>query len=219
MVTALDESMSTDKKFDNTHILVGESNEMTQLYANGGERSRFGKDNSETPDYQIRNLFERNSPYYIGNLKHVPSLIAAHSYGNHTTNKLLKETRAKVKEECEKYHLHFQESEWCMLGGDCYPSTPIGINLPNADWIRRDYGSKSVTIENITEAYDKASQGNGFSEEFTWLSNAGITNAYTHDKAEDALRSAAYTYVVAALGSLASLLYYIMIFMGGRDRN
>ena len=55
-----------------------------------------------------------------------------------------------------------------MLGGDCYPSTPIGINLPNADWIRRDYGSKSVTIENITEAYDKASQGNGFSEEFTW---------------------------------------------------
>lgn len=117
MVTALDESMSTDKKFDNTHILVGESNEMPQLYANGGERSRFGKDNSETPDYQIRNLFERNSPYYIGNLKHVPSLIAAHSYGNHTTNKLLKETRAKVKEECEKYHLHFQESEWCMLPG------------------------------------------------------------------------------------------------------
>lgn len=55
-----------------------------------------------------------------------------------------------------------------MLGGDCYPSTPIGINLPNADWIRRDHGSKSVTIENIMEAYDKASQGNGFSGEFVW---------------------------------------------------
>ena len=55
-----------------------------------------------------------------------------------------------------------------MLGGDCYPATPIGINLPNADWIRRDHGSKSVTIENITEAYDKASQGNGFNEEFVW---------------------------------------------------
>ena len=53
-----------------------------------------------------------------------------------------------------------------MLGGDCYPSTPIGINLPNADWIRRDYGSKSVTIENITYAYDQASLGNGFKEEF-----------------------------------------------------
>ena len=55
-----------------------------------------------------------------------------------------------------------------MLGGDCYPSTPIGINLPNADWIRRDHGSKSVTIENITEAYNKAAQGNGFKEEFVW---------------------------------------------------
>jgi Zn-dependent membrane protease YugP len=49
-----------------------------------------------------------------------------------------------------------------------------------------------------------------------WLSQAGITNVYTHDKAVDALRSAAYTYVVAALGSLATLVYYIMIFAGGR---
>ena len=55
-----------------------------------------------------------------------------------------------------------------MLGGDCYPSTPIGINLPNADWIRRDHGSKSVTIENIMQAYDQAAQGSGFSEEFVW---------------------------------------------------
>ena len=55
-----------------------------------------------------------------------------------------------------------------MLGGDCYPATPIGINLPNAKWIRTHYGSKSVTIENITEAYDKASLGNGFNEEFMW---------------------------------------------------
>lgn len=55
-----------------------------------------------------------------------------------------------------------------ILGGDCYPATPIGINLPNADWIRRDHGSKSVTIENITDAYNKASLGNGFIEEFMW---------------------------------------------------
>ena len=55
-----------------------------------------------------------------------------------------------------------------QLGGDCYPSTPIGINLPNADWIRKDYGSKSVTMENITYAYDQASLGNGFLEEFCY---------------------------------------------------
>ena len=53
-----------------------------------------------------------------------------------------------------------------MLGGDCYPATPIGINLPNADWIRKEYGSKSVTIDIITYAYDKAAHGNGFAEEF-----------------------------------------------------
>ena len=53
-----------------------------------------------------------------------------------------------------------------ILAGDSYPSTPIGINLPNANWIRAAHGSKSVTIENITEAYDQASHGNGFNEEF-----------------------------------------------------
>ncbi len=53
-----------------------------------------------------------------------------------------------------------------MLGGDSYPSTPIGINLPNAEWIRRDYGSKSVTIDNVTDAYAKAASGDGFNEEF-----------------------------------------------------
>lgn len=58
-----------------------------------------------------------------------------------------------------------------MLGGDCHPATPIGINLPNANWIRQMHGSKSVTLENITEAYDKASIGNGFNEEFVWSKN------------------------------------------------
>ena len=53
-----------------------------------------------------------------------------------------------------------------MLGGEEYPSTAIGINLPNADWIRARYGSKSITISNITDAYNKASHGSGFKEEF-----------------------------------------------------
>ena len=53
-----------------------------------------------------------------------------------------------------------------MLGGDEYPSTAIGINLPNADWIRAEHGSKSITISNITDAYNKAAHGNGFKEEF-----------------------------------------------------
>lgn len=55
-----------------------------------------------------------------------------------------------------------------IMAGDAYPTTAIGINLPNSDWIRKDYGSKSVTIENITEAYFQSAQGNGFNEEFMW---------------------------------------------------
>jgi dipeptidyl-peptidase-3 len=55
-----------------------------------------------------------------------------------------------------------------ILAGDLYPATAIGINLPNSNWIRSSYGSKSVTIANITEAYDKAARGNGFTEEFVY---------------------------------------------------
>ncbi|MDR0712232.1 MAG: dipeptidyl peptidase 3 [Prevotellaceae bacterium] len=66
-----------------------------------------------------------------------------------------------------------------ILGGDCYPATPIGINLPNANWIRTQHGSKSVTIENITDAYDKAAQGNGFAQEFYWSQNeVELMNSY-----------------------------------------
>ena len=55
-----------------------------------------------------------------------------------------------------------------ILAGDCYPATPIGINLPNANWIRAAHGSKSVTLENITDAYSKAAEGNGLNEEFAF---------------------------------------------------
>lgn len=58
-----------------------------------------------------------------------------------------------------------------ILGGEEYPSTAIGINLPNADWIRAEYGSKSVTISNLTEAYDEAAKGNGFDSEFIFDEN------------------------------------------------
>jgi len=58
-----------------------------------------------------------------------------------------------------------------MLGGDCYPASPLGINLPNAEWIREEYGSKSVTLTNISNAHHKASLSTGFVEEFTFDSN------------------------------------------------
>ena len=63
-----------------------------------------------------------------------------------------------------------------ILAGDCYPATPIGINLPNANWIRKEYGSKSVTIDNLVHAYNEAAKGNGFNEEF--MIDDAIREAY-----------------------------------------
>ncbi len=73
-----------------------------------------------------------------------------------------------------------------MLGGDCYPATPIGINLPNAEWIRERYGSKSVTIDNITQAYFLDSANNGMLEEF----------AFSDEEAE---RARQYGYLAGSL--------------------
>ncbi|NOU59117.1 dipeptidyl-peptidase 3 family protein [Marinifilum caeruleilacunae] len=66
-----------------------------------------------------------------------------------------------------------------MLGGDCHPATPIGINLPNAEWIRKEHGSKSVTIDNITHAYHQSSLKSGMLEEFAY-SKEEITRAKEH---------------------------------------
>ncbi len=79
------------------------------------------------------------------------------------------EDHAPIQEEYKKKEVKGVSAKVitaAILGGDNYPATPIGVNLPNADWIRKDYGSKSVTIENITHAYDESSKGDGFLEEF-----------------------------------------------------
>ncbi|MDD2412094.1 MAG: dihydrofolate reductase, partial [Bacteroidales bacterium] len=75
-----------------------------------------------------------------------------------------------------------------QLGGACYPTTPIGINLPNANWIRKDHGSKSVTMENITYAYDQAALGGGVLEEFC-SSEAEIELSKKHGALADNLHT------------------------------
>lgn len=87
------------------------------------------------------------------------------------------------------------------LAGDCYPATPIGINLPNSRWIREQHGSKSVTIENITGAYDQASQGNGFAEEFYW-SEVEISRAHDYGFVTDNLHTDLHECVGHASGRL-----------------
>ncbi len=79
------------------------------------------------------------------------------------------EDRSPVNPEFRKPHVKGVSAKVitaAILAGDAYPATPIGINLPTANWIRAAHGSKSVTLENITQAYDLAARGNGFAEEF-----------------------------------------------------
>ena len=88
-----------------------------------------------------------------------------------------------------------------QLGGDCYPATPIGINLPNADWIRKEHGSKSVTIDNITYAYKQAAKGDGFNEEFAYnREEINLINKY--DYITDSLHTDLHECVGHASGQL-----------------
>jgi dipeptidyl-peptidase-3 len=89
-----------------------------------------------------------------------------------------------------------------MLGGDCYPASPLGINLPNADWIRKEVGSKSVTLANITNAYDIASQGNGFLEEFAF-DQTEVERIKKYGTIADALHTDLHECVGHASGKLA----------------
>jgi len=89
-----------------------------------------------------------------------------------------------------------------MLGGDCYPASPLGINLPNADWIRKEVGSKSVTLANITSAFDISAQGNGFLEEFA-ADKAEVDRVKKYGSISDALHTDLHECVGHASGKLA----------------
>jgi len=88
------------------------------------------------------------------------------------------------------------------LGGDCYPSSPLGINLPNANWIRKEVGSKSVRLANIADAYDITSRGNGFLEEFA-ADQADVDRAKKYGSLADALHTDLHECVGHASGKLA----------------
>jgi dipeptidyl-peptidase-3 len=89
-----------------------------------------------------------------------------------------------------------------MLGGASYPASPLGINLPNADWIRKEVGSKSVTLANITNAYEITSQGNGFLEEFA-ADQAEVERVRKYESVSDALHTDLHECVGHASGKLA----------------
>jgi len=89
-----------------------------------------------------------------------------------------------------------------MLGGDCYPASPLGINLPNADWIRKEFGSKSVTLANIAEAHDTANRGGGLLNEFA-ATTGEIVRAEKFAFLSDSLHTDLHECIGHASGKLA----------------
>jgi O-glycosyl hydrolase len=141
MFEELDNAL-TQKGMDNVKMLLGETADLRQLYEESpGLRKQFGG-GDETPDKQIEAFFDPNSPYYIGSLKHLPKLIAGHSYHTHSTNRQLRETREKLSSCTKKYGIDFIQSEWCMLPGI---KDPVDGFQPG--WSRGNFANMDVTLQ------------------------------------------------------------------------
>lgn len=115
LIVELDKALSKNG-LDSVKILVGESAALRYLYDTVPDlRKRFSA--GCAPDMQVSTFFDPQSSCYVGNLPHVPALIAGHSYHSDKTNVDMRETREKVRAEVEKYGIKFHQSEWCMLPG------------------------------------------------------------------------------------------------------
>lgn len=125
--------VEVDKALSSAHlsdvkILIGESAALNYMYDTSSElKERFSEGGA--PDRQIKTFFDPQSSNYIGDLRHVPLLIAGHSYRSHKTNADMKKTREKLRAETEKYGVSFHQSEWCML-----PKLKLPMDGFTSDW-------------------------------------------------------------------------------------
>lgn len=130
----------TERGMSNTMMLLGETSNLRQLYDETSYiRNRFNGD--DTPDRQIQVFFDRNSPYYIGDLKHLPKLIAGHSYHTHSTHKQLREYRETLRQYTEKYDIDFIQSEWCLL-----PDVKDPMDGFQPGWHRGNFAGMDVAL-------------------------------------------------------------------------
>lgn len=115
MYKALNSALSTRSGMDNVKIVVGESGELRYLYEyNDYVKTNFNGTKG-APAELVQNFWSEQSLYFLGNLKHVPRMIAGHDYWSEKTSKDISETRLKVKEVCDEHKIDFQQTEWCML--------------------------------------------------------------------------------------------------------
>lgn len=140
MFEELDKAL-TQKGMSNIKMLLGETADLRQLFEEiPNLRKRF-REEGEAPDKQIYTFFDSNSPYYLGDLKHLPKQIAGHSYHTDLTNKQIKETRVKLRQYTDKQGVDFIQSEWCLL-----PDVKDPIDGFQIDWNRGNYANMDVAL-------------------------------------------------------------------------
>lgn len=140
MFVALDKSLSQRKELSGVKMLLGEAANLKVLFGqNESYRKRYGGD--EAPDEQVKAFFDTNSPYYIGDLKHLPRIFAGHTYHNHAKNPELREVRSEAGKICEMYGVDYQQTEWCMLPNYLPPMDGFTV-----DWQPANRGDMQVGL-------------------------------------------------------------------------
>ncbi len=144
MYTALDKAMTARPSLANVKIMVGECSSIPVIYQESAYVAKQFEESEDAPHRIVSSFFDTSSPHYLGDLKHVPRMIGGHTYHNHFKNTELLEVRSKVKAECEKYNVAYQQTEWCLLPySDAEMKKADGFT---ADWIPGNRGDIQVGL-------------------------------------------------------------------------
>lgn len=134
MTKALDESLGRSSRFDDVRIFIGEANRLKMLYTQRPKMfARFGSDSLECPGRQLYFFFDKNSPHYVADLKHMDMEFTAHPYHDHFTSADLREVHRLAAQEIRKYGIDYHSSEWCLL-----PTTKQYGGI-TADWCKGNH--------------------------------------------------------------------------------
>ena len=141
MAKALDASLGRSARFDDVRIFIGEANRMKMLYTQRPKMfARFGSDSLECPGRQLFMFFDKESPHYLGDLKHMEYEFTAHPYHDHFTSADLREVHRLADAEFKKYGVTYHSSEWCLL-----PTTKQYGGI-TADWARGNYADMQAAL-------------------------------------------------------------------------
>ncbi len=144
MYQSLDKAMNARSSLSDVKIMVGECSNVPVVYQESAYLTKQFGDSKEAPHVIVPSFFDPSSPYYIGDLKHVPAMVGGHTYHNHHKNAEMKEVRAKVKDICQQHHIAYQQTEWCLLPYSSEEMKKADGFTP--DWIPGNYGDIQVGL-------------------------------------------------------------------------